>query len=236
MTTQPVLEIKDLSKGFVLHNQGAAQIEVFSALNLRVAPGECIVLAGRSGVGKSTLMRAIYGNYLSHSGQILIRDGDQAYDVRTIQPRLLTQLRRTHMGYVSQFLRVIPRVTTLSLVMEPMLIRGVCEIEAETKAKDLLYRLNLPEGHWDLPPATFSGGEQQRVNIAHGFAVDYPIMLLDEPTASLDGDNKKEVIDLIQSRLASGAAVIGIFHDMEVRQALDAREFDISEYKPSTSS
>lgn len=232
MTVRPVLEIKGLSKGFVLHNQGEAEIGVFSDLDLSVAPGECVVLAGRSGVGKSTLMRAIYGNYLAQTGEILIHDESGTIDIRTAEPRQLTQARRRSIGYVSQFLRVIPRVPTLALVMEPMLMRGVADEEAEAKAKALLSRLNLPEGHWELPPATFSGGEQQRVNIARGFAVTYPIMLLDEPTASLDGDNKRIVIELIQSRLEEGAAIVGIFHDAEVRHALNAREFDVASHKP----
>ena len=232
MTQTSVLEIKNLAKNFVLHNQGEAEIGVFAGLDLSVAPGECVVLAGRSGVGKSTLMRAIYGNYLTQSGEILIHDGGETLDIRRLQPRQLNRVRRSSIGYVSQFLRVIPRVPTLDLVMEPMLERGIDAAEAESRATALLRRLNLPEGHWGLPPATFSGGEQQRVNIARGLAVSYPLMLLDEPTASLDGDNKQVVIDLIRARLAEGTAIIGIFHDDEVRQALNARAFDVASYRP----
>lgn len=224
----PALSICDLDKQFILHNQGGANIPVLDGLNLTVAAGEVVVLAGQSGVGKSTLMRAIYGNYLAQSGEIWIASGNGRVDVRCASPRELTQLRRNSVGYVSQFLRVIPRVPTLQLVMEPLVQRGVATQEAQEKAKELLRRLNLPEGHWSLPPATFSGGEQQRVNIARGFAVPYPLMLLDEPTASLDSGNKQVVIDLIRARVAEGTAIVGIFHDEIVRNSLDAKIFDVA--------
>ncbi|MEO1730519.1 MAG: phosphonate C-P lyase system protein PhnL [Pseudomonadota bacterium] len=226
--TQPVLEIANISKTFTLHNQGGVPIGVFDALDLSVGPGECVVLSGQSGAGKSTLMRAIYGNYLSEDGEIRVWDGEQYRDVRALEPRELHRLRKRAMGYVSQFLSVIPRVPTLTLVMEPMLERGETADEAETHARELLARLNLPERLWRLPPATFSGGEQQRVNIARGFAVSYPLMLLDEPTASLDAANKQVVIELIRERLAQGTAIVGIFHDQDVRDALGAREFDVA--------
>ncbi|MEL6103634.1 MAG: phosphonate C-P lyase system protein PhnL [Pseudomonadota bacterium] len=225
--TEPVLSVTTLSKHFNLHNQGGAKITVFDGLNLEVLPGEAVVLGGPSGAGKSTLMRAIYGNYLVQGGDIWINGPAGRVNVRTASPRALTQLRRSSMGYVSQFLRVIPRVDTLNLVMEPMLQRGIQVEEARQRAINLLKALNLPEGHWALPPATFSGGEQQRVNIARGFAVEYPLMLLDEPTASLDAGNKDIVIDLIKQRIAAGTSIVGIFHDQIVRDALDARVFDV---------
>ena len=226
--TQPVLAIKGISKTFTLHNQGGVPISVFESLDLAVEPGECVVLSGQSGAGKSTLMRAIYGNYLSQAGEISVWDGKDYHDVRALEPRELNRLRKSAMGYVSQFLSVIPRVATLTLVMEPMLERGEPFEMAQTKARALMERLNLPEKLWGLPPATFSGGEQQRVNIARGFAVSYPIMLLDEPTASLDAANKQVVIDLIKERLAQGTAIVGIFHDQDVRDALSARAFDVA--------
>ena len=224
----PILEIKRLKKHFTLHNQGGTEISVLTGLDLSVAPGEVVVLGGQSGVGKSTLMRAIYGNYLTQAGEIWVDGPDGPVDIRSAVPRALAQLRRSSIGYVSQFLRVIPRVPTLQLVMEPMLQRGVSSQRAHEEAVALLRRVNLPEGHWRLPPATFSGGEQQRVNIARGFAVPYPLLLLDEPTASLDADNKQVVIDLIRSRVRAGAAVVGIFHDEIVRRALDAKIFDVT--------
>jgi len=225
-----LFQAQGLEKHFILHNQGGARIDTFAGLDLTVHAGECVVLGGPSGAGKSTLMRAIYGNYLASGGVLNVAHRDEMVDLRTASPYTLTQIRRESLGYVSQFLRVIPRVATLDLVMEPLLERGVSESQAEHRARELLTRLNLPEGHWSLPPATFSGGEQQRVNVARGFAPSFPVMLLDEPTASLDAGNKQVVIDLIKARLSEGGAVVGIFHDADVRDALDARIFDLTAY------
>ena len=230
--TDAILDIHGLNKGFTLHNQGAAQIAVFDALDLRVEPGECVVLGGPSGVGKSTLMRAIYGNYLVNAGTVNVRHRGSMVDIRTAPPRQLTQIRRETMGYVSQFLRVIPRVPTFNLVVDMMLQQGAAEADAAMRAKALLTKLNLPEGHWDLPPATFSGGEQQRVNIARGFAHTYPAMLLDEPTASLDAQNRETVLSLIEEAKARGAAIVGIFHDVEARNRVCDREIDVSGFTP----
>ena len=137
-------------------------------------------------------------------------------------------IRRDTLGYVSQFLRVIPRVPALEIVAEPMIARGAPREAALTRAEALLTRLNLPARLHHLPPATFSGGEQQRVNLARGFAPDYAVMLLDEPTASLDAANREVVIALIAEAKARGAAIIGIFHDAEVRDRVDDRLFDVS--------
>ncbi len=230
---EPILEARALDKSFVLHNQGGVQIHVFDGLNLVVEPGECVVLSGPSGTGKSTLMRAIYGNYLISEGSLTLRHRGTPIDLAGIDPGPLRRIRRETMGYVSQFLRVIPRVATIDLVMEPMMLQGADEALSRDRAQDLLTRLNLPRGHWDLPPATFSGGEQQRVNVARGFGPVFPLMLLDEPTASLDAVNRDVVIDLIRERLKSGAAVIGIFHDQAVREALEARIFDMTAFRPA---
>ncbi|MEL6487898.1 MAG: phosphonate C-P lyase system protein PhnL, partial [Pseudomonadota bacterium] len=210
--TQPALTIKSISKTFTLHNQGGVPISVFEGLDLMVEQGECVVLSGQSGAGKSTLMRAIYGNYLSQAGEIRVWDGKDYHEVRALEPRELNRLRKRALGYVSQFLSVIPRVATLTLVMEPMLERGEPFELAQTQARALLERLNLPEKLWGLPPATFSGGEQQRVNIARGFAVSYPIMLLDEPTASLDARARAALVNRLAELKAGGTAMIGVFH------------------------
>lgn len=229
--TDPILDVRALEKSFTLHNQGGARIQVFTGLDLVVNPGECVVLAGPSGAGKSTLMRAIYGNYLVSGGSITIRHNGASVDLAQAEPGLLRQIRRQTMGYVSQFLRVIPRVPTVELVMDPLMVRGMTKAESRVLAETLLTRLNLPQSHWMLPPATFSGGEQQRVNIARGFAPFYPLLLLDEPTASLDPHNTQIAIELIRERLSQGAAVIGIFHDQAVRDALGARAFDVTHFQ-----
>ncbi|MEM1076484.1 MAG: phosphonate C-P lyase system protein PhnL [Pseudomonadota bacterium] len=223
-----MINLKNVSKTFTLHNQGSAMIKVISDVSFRVAPGECVALTGASGAGKSTLMRMIYGNYLTQSGSILIGD----VDIVQVEPRAVIALRREVLGYVSQFLRVVPRVPTLDVVADPLRALGVPADEAQERAESLLSRLNIPERLWSLSPTTFSGGEQQRVNIARGFAHEYPAMLLDEPTASLDAANREVVLTLIESAKARGAAIIGIFHDEAARQRLCDHEIDVSTFTP----
>lgn len=230
-SVSPRIIVEGLSKTFVLHNQDAATIPVFAGLDLAVRPGECVVLAGESGVGKSTLMRAIYGNYLPSGGAVRVLHDGAYVDLTQAAPHQVLDIRRRTMGYVSQFLRVIPRIGTLDLVMEPLLENGVDRAEAEARAVGLLSALRLPEEHWKLPPATFSGGEQQRVNIARSFIRDYPVLLLDEPTASLDAANRAIVVELIQQALGRGAAMIGIFHDLDVRDRVATRLFEVEQFK-----
>ncbi|MBH1973990.1 MAG: phosphonate C-P lyase system protein PhnL [Rhodobacteraceae bacterium] len=223
-----MIEIQDLAKSFTLHNQGSAVIPVMAGARLQVARGECVGLVGASGSGKSTLMRMIWGNYLAASGRILVGD----LDVATASPREIIRLRRETLGYVSQFLRVVPRVPTLDVVAEPLLNLGVPFAQARAKAADLLAQLNIPERLWSLSPTTFSGGEQQRVNIARGFAHPYPAMLLDEPTASLDAANREVVLQLIEAAKTRGAAIIGIFHDEAARDRLCDRVVDVTRFTP----
>lgn len=226
--SEPVLTVSGLAKTFTLHLQGGRRLPVLGGVDLSVSPGECVALVGPSGAGKSTLMRALYGNYLAASGRIVVRHEGGAVDLATGDPRAILAIRRLTIGYVSQFLRVIPRVPTLQIVAEPARRAGVQADEALSAARALLARLNLPERLWDIPPATFSGGEQQRVNLARGFVFPYPILLLDEPTASLDPANRAVVIGLIEDAKARGAAIIGIFHDAEVRAAVATRTVPIT--------
>lgn len=223
-----MIRVSNVSKNFTLHNQGAAVIDVMTNADLEVAAGECIALVGVSGAGKSTLMRMIYGNYLSSGGAIVVG----GLDVTKAEPREILTLRRETLGYVSQFLRVVPRVPTLEVVAEPLLRVGVPEDQAEARARQMLARVNLPERLWSLSPTTFSGGEQQRVNVARGFIHEYPALLLDEPTASLDGANREVVLSLIEEAKARGAAIVGIFHDEEARDRVCDRQIDVSVFTP----
>lgn len=223
-----MIAIENLSKSFVLHNQGSAVIPVMAGASLHVAAGECVALTGQSGAGKSTLMRMIYGNYLAASGHIRIG----GIDVATATPREIIRLRRETLGYVSQFLRVVPRVPTRTVVAEPLLALGLPEAEAHARAEELLEQLNIPQRLWTLSPTTFSGGEQQRVNIARGFAHSYPALLLDEPTASLDAKNREVVLSLIEDAKARGAAIVGIFHDEAARARVCDREVDVTAFTP----
>lgn len=226
----PVLKARDLCKSFVMHERGT-RIEVFTGLSLEVAPGECVALAGHSGSGKSTLMRCLYGNYAPSSGAVEVRHEATWVDIGSAEPRTILQVRRHTLGYVSQFLRVIPRVSALDVVAEPLLARGIGRQEARDEAASWLMALGLPAALWPLPPATFSGGEQQRVNLACGLIGNRPILLLDEPTASLDADNRAIVTDLVLRARQAGAAIVGIFHDAEVRRVLATRTFDVERHR-----
>ncbi len=223
-----MIEIRNLSKSFTLHNQGSAVIPVMAGAALTVASGECVGLIGNSGAGKSTLMRMVWGNYLAASGSIRVGE----VDVASAEPRQIIRLRRDTLGYVSQFLRVVPRVPTLDVVAEPLLNLGVQADQARNRAAALLSRLNIPERLWSLSPTTFSGGEQQRVNIARGFAHAYPALLLDEPTASLDAANREVVLTLIEEAKARGAAILGIFHDEAARDRVCDRVVDVRAFTP----
>jgi len=223
-----MIEIENVSKTFTLHNQGSAVIPVMERANLNVQPGECVALIGASGAGKSTLMRMIYGNYLAASGRIVVG----GVDVAQAAPRDILALRRQTLGYVSQFLRVVPRVPTLEVVAEPLLMVGEGREAALERAGELLTRLNIPERLWGLSPTTFSGGEQQRVNIARGFAYAYPALLLDEPTASLDAHNRETVLSLVEEAKANGAAIVGIFHDEAARGRVCDREVNVTAFTP----
>ncbi len=223
-----MITVTDLEKSFTLHNQNSAVIPVLEGANFSVAAGECVALTGESGAGKSTVMRILYGNYLAQAGRVVVN----GLDITTATPREILTLRREVLGYVSQFLRVVPRVPTLEVVAEPLLSLGVAEDEAQARAADLLTRLRIPERLWPLSPTTFSGGEQQRVNIARGFAHRYPVLLLDEPTASLDAQNRETVLSLIEEAKAEGAAIVGIFHDLEARERVADRAIDVSVFTP----
>lgn len=230
MTVEPIPMIiaENIAKTFVLHNQGGQHINVFSDLDLTVNAGECVVLHGPSGTGKSTLMRALYGNYLVDEGAIKVRHGDAWVDMSRAMAQEILAVRKHTMGYVSQFLRAIPRVSAQDIVAEPLLALGEDESQARARAGELLSRLRVPESLWSLAPATFSGGEQQRVNIARGFAVDFPIILLDEPTASLDAQNRETVTAMIREATARGAAIVGIFHDEDVRESVGTRLYTLT--------
>jgi len=230
---QNLVTLEGVSKAFTLHLRDGMKISVVDNVSFGVKPGECVVLGGPSGAGKSSILKMIYGNYRCDHGRILVRDGDEQVDVANAEPRRILALRGSVMGYVSQFLRVIPRVSSLDIVAGAATDSGVPQAEAWARAERLLTLLNVPERLWSLPPATFSGGEQQRVNIARGLAADRPILLLDEPTASLDAANRAVVVRLIEEKKRAGAAVIGIFHDDDVRELVADRIVDVTEFASS---
>ncbi|MDA0895157.1 MAG: phosphonate C-P lyase system protein PhnL [Proteobacteria bacterium] len=217
------ITVTQVSKTFVLHNQGGTQLPVLNQMSFHVDAGECVVLYGQSGCGKSTLLKMLFGNYLADSGSIEIHTDQEVVDLVQAHPHDVLTLRRQTLSFVSQFLRVIPRVSTWDLVSDPLKRNGVDPSEIEDRVTHILHRLNLPESLWQLAPATFSGGEQQRVNIARSLILDSPIILLDEPTASLDANNREVVAELISEARARGAALVGIFHDDHLRAQIASR-------------
>ena len=227
MTDNTMIRVRGLRKTFVLHHQHGAQLPVLAGINLDVDRRECVVLDGPSGAGKSTLLRTLFANYRIQQGSVEIRHDDGWLELSTAQPRELIDLRTRGIGYVSQFLRVIPRVPALDIVAEPLRASGVAREEARFRAGELLSRLNIPHRLWGIPPATFSGGEQQRVNIARGFIRRFPVLLLDEPTAALDAANREIVANLIAEAREAGTAIVGIFHDAEVRNRVATRLFPL---------
>ncbi|MEA5465801.1 phosphonate C-P lyase system protein PhnL [Leptothoe sp. PORK10 BA2] len=231
--TRAVVHAHQLHKSFVLHHQGGVQLSVLEGVSLTLEPGECVALQGPSGSGKSTFMRALYANYRIDQGDIWLRHQGTWVNLPQLQPHQVMDLRRHTLGYVSQFLRVIPRVPALEVAAEPLMELGVDPEIAYNKIRDLFSRLNLPERLWDLSPTTFSGGEKQRVNIARAFSVDYPILLLDEPTSALDAANREVVMQLIADRKAQGCAMVGIFHDDEVRERVCNRALTFPQPLPT---
>jgi alpha-D-ribose 1-methylphosphonate 5-triphosphate synthase subunit PhnL len=236
--TTPILAVTGVDKTFTMHLQGGQRLAVLRGLTFAVRSGECVALGGASGAGKSSILKMVYGNYAADRGRILLRTpgGERestAIDIAAADPRQVLAARRDAMGYVSQFLRCVPRVPALQVVAEPLVHRGTGTAEARDRAARMLTRLGIPERLWALPPATFSGGEQQRVNIARGFVTELPLLLLDEPTAALDARNRDVVVELIREKRARGTALLGIFHDAVVRDAVADSVVEVETFSPA---
>jgi alpha-D-ribose 1-methylphosphonate 5-triphosphate synthase subunit PhnL len=224
------LTLDGVTKTFTMHLQGGIRLPVVSGVSFAVSPGACAVLGGPSGIGKSSILKMIFGNYRCDAGRILVHTDDEAVDVATAQPRRILALRNRAISYVSQFLRAVPRVAAIDVVAEPLVAPGTTPVAALERAAALLTVLNIPKPLWDLPPATFSGGEQQRINIARGFLPERPILLLDEPTASLDATNRAVVGALIAEKKKRGTAIVAIAHDEDVRDAIADEIIDVGRF------
>jgi alpha-D-ribose 1-methylphosphonate 5-triphosphate synthase subunit PhnL len=235
--TTPILAVRGVDKTFTMHLQGGQRLAVLRGLTFAVRSGECVALGGASGAGKSSILKMVYGNYAADRGRIELRlpgreRESTAIDIAAAGPRQVLAARRDAMGSVSQFLRCVPRVPALQVVAEPLVHRGTGIAEARDRAARMLTRLGIPERLWALPPATFSGGEQQRVNVARGFVTELPLLLLDEPTAALDARNRDVVVELIREKRARGTALLGIFHDAVVRDAVADRVVEVEAFAP----
>lgn len=225
-----ILSLSGVSKTFTMHLQGGVRLPVVNGVTFTVHPGECVVLAGPSGTGKSSILKMIFGSYRCDEGHIRLRHNGRVTDIVSAGPRDILALRNKAVGYVSQFLRAVPRVPTMDIVAGPLEADGLPSKTARANAGELLTRLNLSERLWQLPPATFSGGEQQRVNIARGFLPERPLLLLDEPTASLDATNRAIVVDLIKQKKKFGTGIVAIVHDDDVRAAIADTVIDVTAF------
>jgi alpha-D-ribose 1-methylphosphonate 5-triphosphate synthase subunit PhnL len=224
------LTLKDVTKTFTMHLQGGLRLPVLRNVTFAAAPGQCLVLTGPSGAGKSSVLKLIYGNYRCDTGAILVSDGSNTIDIASAAPREILAVRQRALGYVTQFLRAVPRVSALDIVAEPLVTKGLTRDEATARAAAMLKRFNVPERLWRLPPSTFSGGEQQRINLARGLLPEHPILLLDEPTASLDANNRAVVVDIIAERKQQGAAIVAIVHDDAVREQIADIDVDVTHF------
>ena len=227
-----IIELKNVNKKFILHNQKGTVLNVLKNINLEIKTGECIALVGKSGIGKSTFLKMLYGNYLPSSGEINIYNNNKINIANSLEHQIIN-LRKYFIGYVSQFLRVLPRVPTIEIVSDTLKQQSLFDEHSLIKIKKLLSELNIQESMWNLSPLTFSGGEQQRVNLAKTLIGNYSILLLDEPTASLDDINKSIVIDMIKSKLKKDVTIIVIGHDKKIRNEICTREINLEKYIPN---
>jgi alpha-D-ribose 1-methylphosphonate 5-triphosphate synthase subunit PhnL len=224
-----MLRLKDLGKTFVMHIRGGLEIQSFKKVSFETHAGSLLALTGPSGIGKSSLLKCIYRSYLPSSGQILYTTGKgDTVDLAAAADWEILRLRHREIAYVSQFFRVMPRISALEILMEPLVIRGVSPNEASDRAKEMLSRAGLGKHLWEMYPATFSGGEKQRLNILHGIISKPRLLLLDEPTASLDRTYKERIMEMILGLKAEGTAMIGVFHDPDALRVLSDSRYDLT--------
>lgn len=220
MMSQAVLSVKDFSKSFFIHEQDKL-IPSSQGVNFEVFSGQLTALVGPTGAGKSSILKGIYRTYLPSSGQIHYRqeNGDVIDLVKASEHEIL-KLRQYEIGFVTQFLNVLPRQSTEDVVAMPLYHRGVDLDIAREQARTILAQLNLPERLWGISPTTFSGGEKQRVNLARGLLAKPRLLLLDEPTASLDPVTTARVIEIIQALKSDNVAILSIFHHPDIVEKL----------------
>lgn len=228
MSEKPLLEVENLSKHFNIHHLGR-RIDVFDNLSFALSPGEFLLVAGPNGAGKSTLLRCLYRSYLPSGGHAYyhsetLQTEDQRIDLVQAADLDIAMLRKHEIGFVTQFLRPRPRVTALELVAEPLLNTGVSLVDAEEEAKAALDAFGLKPALWSAYPSTFSGGEQQKVNLARALIRPYRLLLLDEPTASLDVGAREALRQWLASLKARGVAIIAVLHhDEDAGDLVDRR-------------
>ncbi len=222
------LEVRSLAKQFTLHSRGGILVEGFRDINFTLSNGQLLALSGPSGAGKSSILKTIYRTYLANQGEILFRRSDDSViDMASCPVSRILDLRRREIGFVTQFLKILPRISALDGVAHPLIEIGVAEDEARERARIMLQRLGIREELFDLSPLTFSGGEQQRVNIARGIIAPKDLILLDEPTASLDEKSSDIVLELLKNLKERGIALVAIFHDQRKIDRVADKSIDV---------
>ena len=222
---EEILAIKHLSKSFTIHNLDK-QIEALHDINIELKEGEFVGITGKSGSGKSTVFKCIYRTYAPQRGSIWYNSKKFGpLNLAEISERQMIFLRKYEIGYVSQFLSIMPRTTAQELVKQAVLEMGQVEAYAEREANNMLEHFELARELWDCHPSTFSGGEKLRLNIARAMVKRPRLLLLDEPTASLDYASKLKVRELIEQLKSEGTTMMGIFHDIEFMENLCSREY-----------
>lgn len=210
------LQVMNLNKQFTLHNRGGLVVSGFDTVNFSLQKGQLMALSGPSGAGKSSILKTLYRTYRASSGVINFqRNDDTVIDLAGCPESMVLELRKREIGFITQFLKVLPRVTAIDAVANPLIEIGVAETEAQERARDLLSQLGIRQELLDLSPLTFSGGEQQRVNIARGIIAPKELLLIDEPTASLDAKSAEIVLATLESLKKQSIAMIAIFHDQK---------------------
>jgi alpha-D-ribose 1-methylphosphonate 5-triphosphate synthase subunit PhnL len=224
-----VLQVKNLSKEFIMHIRGGVHIPSFDKVSFETKASSLLALTGPSGIGKSSLLKCIYRTYIPSNGEILYTSKDgKTINLACADDWEILTLRRNEIGYVSQFFHVMPRVSALEILIEPLVSRGAGREEALDRAMDMLSHVGLGKTLWDMFPSTFSGGEKQRLNILHAIITKPRLLLLDEPTASLDRLYKERIMEMILALKAEGTAMIGVFHDRDALLALSDVRYDLT--------
>ena len=224
-----MLQVKNLSKEFTMHIRGGTRIPSFTGVSVTTKAGSLLALTGPSGIGKSSLLKCIYRTYLPSAGEILYtaKDGTLVNLVSAGDWEIIN-LRQNEIGFVSQFFHVMPRISALETLIEPLVSRGADREEALEKAREMLSQVGLGKTLWDMYPSTFSGGEKQRLNILRAIITRPRLLLLDEPTASLDRGYKERIMNMILALKAQGTAMIGVFHDRDALLTLSDSRYDMS--------
>ena len=226
------LEVKNLNKTFTVHTRGGIEVKGFENINLSVKQGEFLSLYGPSGAGKSSILKTLFRTYTTTSGNIIFhKDNGSTIDIANATESEILNLRKSEIGYVSQFLQILPRVSAVDVVSEQLIFKGESQEVARQKAKEMLDYLSIREELFDLSPLTFSGGEQQRVNIAKGIIAPKSLLLLDEPTASLDRTNTMKVVEKLKELKTQGVAMVGIFHDLEAMEIISDNIYKLERVK-----